>query len=114
MPQLIVLVVDQLEVFPAVLEAWQQAGLKGVTILESTGAGRELGLRDDLPLMPSLRNLLESREENHRTMLAVAPDNFDTDRLFDMTEAITGPLDTPNTGIMFVVPVTKVRGLGRI
>src|SRR3954447_4232416 len=107
MPQLIVLVVDDLEVFPMVLEAWQQAGLKGVTILESTGLGRESSMRDDLPLIPSLRNLLESREENHRTMWAVAGDDFNVDALFDATEAITGPLDTPNTGIMFVVPVTK-------
>ena len=113
MPQLVVLVLDQLEHFPAVLDAWQAAGVTGITIHESTGLGRALSIRDDLPLMPSLRNLFESRELQHRTLWAVVEDTFDLDALFDATEAITGPLDAPSTGIMFAMPVTKVRGLRR-
>ncbi len=114
MPQMILLVVDQLEVFPTVMEAWNAAGITGITIFETTGMGREMAQRDDLPLMPSLRNLFESREEGHRTLMAVVGDDFNVDALFDATEAITGPLDAPNTGIMLTVPVAKVRGLNRL
>jgi nitrogen regulatory protein P-II 1 len=113
MAQLIVLVVDQLEKFDAIAEAWHANGVDGLTILESTGLGREVAIRDDLPLIPSLRSLFEGREETHRTIMAVVSDTFNVERLFDVTEAITGPLDAPNTGIMWVVPVTKVRGLNR-
>ena len=113
MPHLVILVVDQIEHAPSLIEAWQAAGVSGLTIHESTGMGRALLYRDDLPLLPSLRTLFESDENTNRTFWAVVDDNFDLDGLFDATEAILGPLDAPNTGIMFTVPVGKVRGLHR-
>jgi nitrogen regulatory protein P-II 1 len=111
MPQLVILVVDQDEHAPAVIEAWQKAGVNGITIHQTTGLGRGVKHRDDLPLMPSLRALFESRELEHRTLWAVLPDHFNIERLFDITEEITGPLDAPHTGIMFTIPITRVRGL---
>jgi len=113
MPHLVVLVLDQVEHLSPVLESWQQAGITGITIHASTGLGRISTLRDDLPLMPSLRTLFESGELHHRTLWAVVDDDFDLDSLFDATEAITGPLHAPDTGIMFSVPIDKVRGLHR-
>lgn len=114
MPHLVILVVDQIEHAPSVIEAWQTAGVSGLTIHESTGMGRALLYRDDLPLLPSLRTLFESEENTNRTFWAVVDDNFDLDGLFDATEAILGPLDAPHTGIMLTVPVGKVRGLHRL
>lgn len=113
MPHLIVMVVDQEEDVSAVLDAWQRLGVTGITIMSSSGAGRLV--RDaELPLMPSLRNLFESSLETHNTIFAVVSDDFDIEGLFDATEAVTGPLDTPDSGIIFASPVSHVRGLGRI
>ena len=39
---------------------------------------------------------------------------MDIERLFDATESVTGPLDTPDSGIIFAIPVTHVRGLGQL
>lgn len=111
MPQMIILVIDEVENFPAVMEVWERVGCQGITVHQTTGLGRVMRHRDDLPLIPSLRSLFESNEESHRTIWTVVPDDFDVDRLFDETEKIVGELDAPDTGIMFVVPVTKVRGL---
>jgi hypothetical protein len=62
MAHLVVFVLDNLEQCSAVLEAWEEAGALGVTILESTGLRRLRGvMRDDLPLLPSLRDLLVAR-----------------------------------------------------
>lgn len=51
--------------------------MPGLTILDSTGLGRlrEGTIRDDLPLMPSLSDLLPSREVNHRTLFSVIQDD---------------------------------------
>ncbi len=56
MNYLVVLIVDDPDHCPAILNAWEEAGVSGVTILESSGLGRlrQGGLMDDLPLMPSL------------------------------------------------------------
>jgi len=59
---LVVLVVDCVEKCSALLEAWEKAGARGFTILESIGLGRlQAMMQDDLPLMPSLRDLLGTR-----------------------------------------------------
>lgn len=113
MAKLIVLVVDDSGKVGDVLEAWTGAGVTGVTLLDSSGLGRDVFHGQDLPLFPSVRALLRSSEENNRTLLAVVEDSFDVRRLVAATEVITGPLAAPNTGILFVVPVTEVYGLDR-
>lgn len=116
MPELVVLVLDDAGKVDEVLSAWLAAGVPGATLLDSAGLGRQLGaqvLRDDLPLMPSLSSLLRTREETNRTLFAVVPDGFDLDALVAATEAITGPLAEPDTGILFTLPVTRAWGLHR-
>ena len=60
MAYLVVLVLDDPDLRDGLLDAWERAGARGVTILESSGIGRvrRAALRDDTPLLPSLRNLL--------------------------------------------------------
>ncbi|MCW5881514.1 MAG: hypothetical protein KIS91_11325 [Anaerolineae bacterium] len=113
MPHLIVMVVDQEDAVSDVIDAWQRCGVTGMTLLSSSGLGRVL--RDaELPLMSSLRNLFASSLETHSTIFVVVPDDFDIQGLFDATEAVTGSLDSPDSGIIFASPVTHVRGLGRM
>jgi nitrogen regulatory protein P-II 1 len=114
MLQMVVLVLDDLEHSAAILEAWEEAGTSGVTLLESTGLGRlrrRLKMRDDLPLMPSLSAVLGQREEQHRTIFTIVDDDTMVDALFDATQQITGDLTEPNRGIMFVLPVVRAVGL---
>ncbi len=113
MYHLILLVLDNVEQSQAVLDAWEAAGAYGATILDSTGLARvrESVIRDDLPLMPSIKSLLESREENHRTFFTVVEDEALVDRIIEATQSITGDLDEPNSGVLFVLPVTRAVGL---
>lgn len=115
MAYLVVLIVDDPDDCPAILEAWERLGVRGVTILESTGLGRlkRSGLRDDMPLMPSLRDIFESNEEHHRTLLSVVEDEAKVDSMISAVQDITGDLDHGNTGFLFVVPVLRVHGLGK-
>ncbi|MBN1429273.1 MAG: hypothetical protein JXB07_12940 [Anaerolineae bacterium] len=116
MSDLVVFVLDDPQKCDLVLQAWIDQGVKGTTILQSTGLARQAKsqrMRDDLPLFPGLDSLLRSHEESHRTLLAVLPDGFDIDALVAATESIIGALDEPNTGILFVVPVKQVWGLRR-
>jgi len=112
---LVVMIVDDPDDCPAILESWESLGVRGVTILESTGLGlvKRTGLRDDMPLMPSLRDLLEGNEEHHRTLLSVVDDERRVDDMIAAAQKITGDLDRGNTGFLFVVPVMRVHGLGK-
>ena len=76
MANLLVLVLDDVEHCPSILDAWNKAGVMGITILESTGQARlRRAMRDDLPLMPSLRDLLAGGEMHHRTLFSVVDDD---------------------------------------
>lgn len=115
MPNAVFAVMSDMERCRAVLEAWESLGLYGVTILESVGLRgiqARHGQRDDLPFLPALRHLMAEQEYHHRTMFVVVDDDFDLEALIAATEqAVGGSLDAPNTGILFVVPVTHSRGI---
>jgi len=112
MAHLLVFVLDNLEQCSDILDAWEEAGVRGVTILESTGLGRLRGaLRDDLPLLPSLQDLLASRELHHRTLFTVIGDEATLERVITATQRIIGDFTRPHNGLLFVVPVTRVLGL---
>ncbi len=113
MYHMILLILDKLEQCPSVLDAWDAAGAAGITILESTGLARarKSALRDDLPLMPSIDSLLKGREEHHRTIFTVVDNETQVDRIIEATQTITGNLDEPNSGVLFVLPVARAVGL---
>jgi len=94
-----------------VLQTWARCGVSGATILDSSGIGRQLAGRDDLPLIPSLRAVLRAQERTHRTLFSVVSDSFDIPGLIRATEEAVGPLSAPHTGILIVLPVLEVHGL---
>ena len=110
---MVLLVLDKIERVPDVLQAWETTGVGGITILESTGLGRarRSGIRDDLPLMPTLIDFLRGKEERHRTLFTVVEGEQWVDRLIEKTESIIGDMEEANNGVLFVLPVARVVGL---
>jgi len=115
MSYLVVFIVDDIDDCPAILDAWEAAGVLGVTILPSSGLGRvrRAGLRDDMPLLPSLQDLMGSEEEQHRTLLSVVDSQELVDKMVAIAQQIIGNLDNPHTGFLFVLPVIQAYGLGK-
>jgi hypothetical protein len=113
MANLLVLVLDDLGKCPAILEAWEQAGVPGVTVCDSVGTRRlrERVQRDDVPLMPSLRSLFASDEDHNRTLFAVIEDEAVLARAVEVAQNIVGDFMQPHTGILFVVPVARMWGV---
>jgi nitrogen regulatory protein PII len=115
MSYMVVLIVDDIEQCPDILDAWEAAGVSGVTILASTGLGRirRAGLRDDFPIMPNLHDLFLKEEVQHRTLFSVVETQELVDKMVALSQKIIGDLDDPHTGFMFVLPVAQVYGFGK-
>jgi nitrogen regulatory protein PII len=115
MNYLVVLIVENIEHCPEILDAWEEAGVLGVTILASTGLGkiRRAGLREDIPLMPSLQDLFVSEEVQNRILMSVVDSQEMVDRLVIIAQKVIGSLEDPHTGFLFVVPVIQSYGLGK-
>jgi nitrogen regulatory protein PII len=95
------------------LNAWKEAGVKGATVLSSTGMGRihqSISLRDDIPLMPSLSDFYDQNEELSRTIFTIIQEEL-ADRIISVTEKIVGDLQKPGNGILVVLPIDSVHGL---
>ncbi len=98
------------------LHAWEEAGVKGATVLFSTGLGRirqNFGLMEDFPLFPTMTDIMENLEnlDLSRTVFSVIDDETIIDNVLQQTQKVVGDLNQPNTGILIVLPVTKVYGL---
>ncbi len=100
----------------AVLNAWDGAGVSGITVLPSTGLARfraKGAWRDDLPLIPSLEDFHEHIENLNRTLITIVKDDEMVDKVVSATESVVGDLDLPNTGILAVLPLNRAFGLNR-
>jgi nitrogen regulatory protein P-II 1 len=110
---LIFLVLDNPSMLDEVLTGWTEAGVSGVTVIESTGVQRlrERAVEQTVPMFLGFSRLLRSDQYNHYTLLSVIPDMAAAQRVVDATQDVVGDLSQPHTGILFVVPVSGVWGL---
>jgi hypothetical protein len=94
--------------------AWQGAGVQRATVLFSTGMRRlqqKEGLRDDIPLMPSLENFYEIPQTFSRTIFTTVKDESMIDHILSATQRVVGDLSKHETGVFLVLPVLRAYGL---
>jgi nitrogen regulatory protein P-II 1 len=111
---LVLFILHDAELLEELLDAWEEAGISGATILHSSGLGRVRqggGGRDDLPLIPSLKSLFDHEEYFSRTLFTVVENEATVDKVLAATEKTIGDLNKPDTGLMVVLPTAKVYGL---
>ena len=111
MPSMMILVLYNLSHFEEVLAAWHDAGALELTIMDGVGTRlpSEQAGRDDLPLLPSMRDLLQADDAPRRVIFAAVPDEL-ADPIVAATERILGDLRERGNGILVVLPVSRIVG----
>jgi nitrogen regulatory protein PII len=104
---MILFVLDNPDRLNEVLEAWEKAGVRGATIIETTGMHRVR--RQFIPMR--YISALVSQEENHLTLLAMVKGESHVQACLKGAESVVGNLDEPNTGIFAAWPISIVKGL---
>lgn len=111
--KLVILITAQTEQTIEIATAWQQAGATGVTILEGYGLRRlqeKMGIRDDLPLVPSLSSLMRGKELETHLLVSVVHDELSA-ILHRETETILGDLTLPGNGVILTIELASLVGL---
>jgi hypothetical protein len=111
---LILLVLNDPDQLEDLLIAWEERGVQGATVLFSTGLGRIRQMeawRDDMPLIPSLRDFYEAPENMNRTIFTVVENELQAEALVAATKEVVGDLDESETGLLLVFPVSQVYGV---
>jgi len=110
MTQVIFLVLNEDEYLDDILTAFVEAGITGATIISSIGMGRAIAT--DAPIFAAVRQILASQHSdvNNVTIITVVKDEAQVEKVISIVEKFIN-LDEPGTGILFVMPVTQVKGL---
>jgi nitrogen regulatory protein PII len=113
---LILFILNDPEKLSKLLDSWEEVGVGGVTIMHSSGLGRvreHAGMRDDLPLIPSLESLINHEEFFSRTLFTVVRGEEQVEKIAAATQKVVGDLSRPNTGLMVAMQVAKAYGLDK-
>jgi hypothetical protein len=111
---MVLFVLHDAEKLQDVLNAWDEVGIHGATVLFSTGIGRirqNQALRDDLPMMPSLDDFYPTPENLGRTIFTILDDDSLIEKIVQATERVVGNLNEPDRGILTILPTKGIYGL---
>lgn len=95
----------------ALLDAWEDVGISGATIVESTGRQRRKAHKAHIPMRFSFVGGSECVECYHFTLFAVVDDERLVQRCIEATERVAGDLSLPDTGILAAWPLAAVKGI---
>lgn len=107
----LVMVLDDAQHLNDVLNAWTQAGVPGITILESTGINRVLQRNEPEAAFAGFSQIFGAGRVGHNTIFSVIDDMAIAERAVAATEVVLGDISAPHTGIIFAMPLTRAWGL---
>lgn len=113
MYKLAVLVTSHPEKWLEIAESWQKTGAPGITIIDSYGLHRIQQSLKHMEIPPgtvSIGSILRKVEENSRIVFSICEEGI-VMKLKQEAENILGSLESPNSGIFFVINVDQVFGL---
>ena len=105
---MVCMVIDNLDLRGKVLDALASSGIKGATIIDSTGLHRQqrkhLALRYGYAMQDSV-------EMDNATIFSLVPDRQVAQDCLKIVESVVGDLDQPNTGIFAAWELDLVKGI---
>lgn len=100
-------VLDDPDLLMPVLDAWEKAGIRGVTIIESTGLQRVkhkfVPMRFAIPFYTD--------EVGHQTLMAIVEDEGFIQAALEAAESVVGDLTNGRTGVFAAWPLSFTKGL---
>jgi nitrogen regulatory protein P-II 1 len=108
---MLMMVLDDSTRLNEVMDAWRQAGVRGITILESTGVNRLFRRTEGQPTFAGFSQVFGAGRVGHNTLFAVIESLDVAETAVAATEKIVGDLTQPYTGIVFALPVAKTWGI---
>jgi nitrogen regulatory protein PII len=108
----LVLVLEQVDKLPELLQKFIQNGLTGTTVLESTGMGRLLvEWKIGVPMLDFIESSVKDKSNMNKTIFSVIENEESLKEAISTIKKVTGDLNESGRGIMFAWPLTYVEGI---
>lgn len=111
MAYLTMLILDDPAQLDAVLTTLVKGGIRGATIIESTGLYRHQ--RKLIP-MRYLYTSQDADEKDNLAIFALVEDKAAADKCLNLIESVVGDLSQPHTGVFAAWPLDIVKGLSSL
>ena len=108
--RLMVMVLNRVELLDELLEKLMEKGIRGATILSSTGMARVLSQNDDFPMFGTLRVWLDPDRQESKTILMALKDD-EVSKVKEAVHEVVGDLSQPDSAVLFTVPIMDVEGI---
>jgi len=108
---MLMLILADCSCLDTLLDAWEEIGIRGITIVESTGIQRRRVQRARVPLRFDFEALLQPDQQGHYTLFAIVADEEMARRGLTTAESVLGGLDEPDTGVLAAWPLALVKGV---
>lgn len=106
--ELFVCVVNSPEAVEDIIAGFIEIGVTGCTVIDTKGMGKIVS--QDIPIFSGFKTLFAGARESNVTIFSVMDSEL-VDKAIDIIEEIYASFSEPSTGILFTVPVSRVKGL---
>ena len=110
--QMLMVILKKVELVDEVMQKLAETGVRGGTIVESTGMAKALVSMEDIPLFGMLRHMFVDEEKLTSKLLMFVLKDEQVKATRETIKEVIGDLSEPNTGIMFSIPINDVEGFG--
>lgn len=109
---MVMFVLDDPGLLDQALSAWDEIGLTGVTVIESTGINRLRRARQvGASFMAGINRLISGDLEMHYTLFAIVRGEETVQQCVIAAERVVGDLNKPNSGVLAAWPLSYIKGV---
>lgn len=109
--QVLIMVLNKTNYLEDIIKEFNNCGIRGATIIESTGMAKILtSCGEEIPMFGSLKMLLNEKRPFNKTIFTVLKDE-QVKIAVDAIKNVVGDLKKPGVGILFTLPVNYVEGI---
>jgi hypothetical protein len=109
---LLVNVLEQTEYLPSILEEFTKIGIKGSTVINSTGMGRVLmQVGAAAEGMDEIKSILTKMDASNKIIFTVLSNRNTLEEAIGIVKSFCGDLTEPGKGILFAIPLEIVEGV---
>ena len=110
--QLLIFFTKKEELIDELMKRLAIAGVKGGTVLESTGMAKSLANVDGMPMFDIFKEIVKTQNESSKTILLGVDENKVQD-VRNIVSEVFGDLSQPNTGVLMGIPLSFADGVDR-
>ncbi|MCD5410873.1 MAG: hypothetical protein LRZ93_04365 [Clostridiales bacterium] len=107
--ELLVIILNRIEYLTEILDGFVDAGIKGATIIDSSGMGHLVA--DHIPFFAQFAELSHVDKHHSKTIFTVVNCCEEKDKAVEIVEECVGDITEPDTAFIFSLPVTFIKGL---